>query len=347
MNANIKDEDSEKLRNWLVRHGQPPYRIRQIQRWLFQKGATSFAEMTDLSSDLRRALEEDFSISRLRTVCRSPSADGTAKFLFEMGDGLRIESVLIPEAERITLCISTQVGCGFGCAFCATAGMGLKRNLRSSEIVDQILEARKSLAPTQRITHVVFMGMGEPLANYPQVLRALATMTDANIGLGISARKITLSTVGLVPQIKKLIEDTRVNLAISLHATTNDLRSQMMPVNRKYPLENLIACCRSLPIPKRRRITFEYVLLHGINDLPEDALRLAKLLQGVRCKINLIPFNAHPGSPYERPSRSEVERFQGALQARGYQVNVRETRGGDIQAACGQLHTELSLRQAS
>jgi len=224
--------------------------------------------------------------------------------------------------------------------------MGLKRNLRTSEIVDQILEAKGLLAAPRRITHVVLMGMGEPLANYSRTLRALEIITDPDDGIGISPRRVTLSTVGLVPQIEKLIEETRVNLAVSLHATTNELRSQLMPVNRKYPLEELIECCRLLPIPKRRRITFEYVLLRGVNDSPEDARRLSRLLSGIRAKINLIPFNPHPGSPYRRPEREEIERFQNALRSRGYQVNVREPRGDDIQAACGQLNSEYKVQSS-
>jgi 23S rRNA (adenine2503-C2)-methyltransferase len=344
MQSNIKDLTPQKLREWLAERKEPPYRAEQIRRWLFQRSALSFSEMTNLSAGLRQALAEAFFISRLETLRRSPSSDGTVKFLFGLTDGAGIESVLIPEEKRLTLCVSTQVGCGLGCTFCATALMGLKRNLQAGEIVDQILEAGRTLPgyrPDKRITHVVLMGMGEPLANYSQVLKALEIMTDASAGLGLSARRVTLSTVGLVPQMQRLLRDTRVNLAVSLHATTDDLRSQMMPVNRKYPLAELIECCRTLPLPNRRRITFEYVLLRGINDTPEDATRMAKLLNGLRCKINLIPFNPHPGSPFQRPAREEIERFQSSLQSRGYQVNVREPRGDDIQAACGQLQGEF------
>ncbi|MFQ5903209.1 MAG: 23S rRNA (adenine(2503)-C(2))-methyltransferase RlmN, partial [Candidatus Binatia bacterium] len=337
---NIKDLSCEGLGDWLSQRREPPYRTDQIRRWLFQKGATSFDEMTNLSAGLRAALEEEFSISRLKTLRSHSSQDGTVKFLFGLADTLSIESVLIPETKRLTLCISTQAGCGLGCSFCATAKMGLKRNLQASEILDQILEAGKWFPADKRITHVVLMGMGEPLANYAQTLKALQIMTDARSGMGISPRRTTLSTVGLVPQIKRLMEETRINLAISLHATTDNLRSQLMPVNRRYPLGELIHCCRSLPIPKRRRITFEYVLLRGINHSPKDARRLSKLLNGVHCKINLIPFNPHPGTPYQRPTQEEIQQFQDALRARGHQVNVREPRGDDIQAACGQLQGE-------
>lgn len=342
---NIKDLSRKELVDWLAQQRQPSYRAAQIQKWLFQKGAASFSEMSNLPAELRSLLEETFSISRLKILSRSSSEDGTAKFLFGLADSHSIESVLIPEASRLTLCVSTQAGCGFGCAFCATARMGLKRSLQSSEIVDQILEARKSLPPEKRITHLVLMGMGEPLANYAQTVKSLGIITDPETGMGISPRRITLSTVGLVPQMKKLMEETRVNLAVSLHATTDELRSDLMPVNRKYSLAELIECCRSLPIPKRKRVTFEYVLLRGLNHSHEDARRLAQLLKGIRCKINLIPFNPHPDSSFQRPTTEEIEEFQRRLGAYGFQVNVRTPRGDDIQAACGQLQGEVRAHQ--
>ncbi|HEY2988928.1 MAG TPA: 23S rRNA (adenine(2503)-C(2))-methyltransferase RlmN [Candidatus Binatia bacterium] len=338
----IKDLSREELEKWLAARREPKYRAGQILRWLYRKSAASFAEMSDLSANLRQALEEAFTVSRLRTARKDASADGTVKFLFRLGDGASIESVLIPEAKRLTLCISTQAGCGLGCAFCATALLGLKRNLRASEIVDQVLEAARTLDHGVRITHLVLMGMGEPLANYQQTLNAVRIMTDADWGLAFSSRRVTLSTVGLVPQIKKLMDETHVNLAVSLHATTNDLRSELMPVNRKYPLDQLIDCCRALPIPKRRRITFEYVVLRGVNHSTEDARRLAQLLRGIRSKINLIPFNPHPGSPFQRPTPEEIDKFQNELRACGYQVNVRTPRGDDIAAACGQLQAVSS-----
>jgi 23S rRNA (adenine2503-C2)-methyltransferase len=285
-------------------------------------------------------LAEGFTIGRLTLLREAVSKDGTRKFLFGLSDGHSIESVLIPEAKRLTLCVSTQAGCGFGCAFCATAVLGLKRNLRASEIVDQILEASRSLAVDQRISHVVLMGMGEPLANYAETVKALNVMTDTSWGIGISPRRITLSTVGLVPQIQRLMEETKVNLAVSLHAATDELRGKLMPVNRKYSLQQLMDCCRALPIPRRKRITFEYVLLGEVNDSIEDAQALCQLLQGIRCKVNVIPFNPHPGSSYRRPNDAEVEKFQLYLQSQGLQINVRRPRGDDIQAACGQLQGE-------
>jgi 23S rRNA (adenine2503-C2)-methyltransferase len=340
LKPNIKDLSLEALEAHLVERQEPAYRARQIWQWLFRKRALSFAEMTNLSGSLRERLSEDFSISRPALLRQAVSADGTKKFLLGLSDGQSIETVLIPEAKRLTLCVSTQVGCGFGCAFCATAVLGLKRNLRASEILDQILEASRSLTPDQRITHVVLMGMGEPLANYAETVKALNVMTNTSSGIGISPRRITLSTVGLVPQIRRLMEETRVNLAISLHAATDRLRGELMPVNRKYSLQQLMECCRMLPIPRRKRITFEYVLLGGVNDSVEDAIALCELLRDIRCKVNVIPFNPHPGSRYRRPDDGTVERFQQALQSRGLQINVRRPRGDDIQAACGQLQGE-------
>jgi 23S rRNA (adenine2503-C2)-methyltransferase len=337
---NIKDLRLEELEAHLVKGKEPAYRARQIWQWLFRKGAVTFAEMTNLSESLRARLAEDFTISRLAVLRQAVSEDGTKKFLFGLADGQSIETVLIPETKRLTLCVSTQVGCGFGCAFCATALLGLKRNLRTSEVLDQILEASRSLARDQRITHVVLMGMGEPLANYAETVKALAVMTDTSWGIGISPRRITLSTVGLVPQIRRLMEETKVNLAISLHAPTDELRGELMPVNRKYSLQQLMECCRSLPIPRRKRITFEYVLLRGVNDSVEDAKALCQMLRDIRCKVNVIPFNPHPGSRYRRPDDSAVERFQQVLQVHDLQINIRRPRGDDIQAACGQLQGE-------
>jgi 23S rRNA (adenine2503-C2)-methyltransferase len=333
----IKDLSLREIEERLVDFQQSSYRAKQICQWLFQKRATAFAEMTNLSVSLRTQLDEVFSINRLQILRKAEARDGTVKFLFGLSDGNSIESVLIPETRRLTLCISTQAGCGFGCAFCATAQLGLKRNLRASEIVDQVLEVSRTLPGDRPITHVVLMGMGEPLANYAQTLRALEMMSNSSWGMGLSPRRITLSTVGLVPQIQRLMEETRVSLAVSLHAANDDLRGKLMPVNRKYSLEELMDCCRSLPIPRRKRITFEYVLLRGVNDSVADAQQLRELLHGIRCKVNLIPFNPHPGSAFQRPTDLEVERFQQVLQQHNIQTNVRRPRGDDIQAACGQL----------
>ncbi|HEY7556733.1 MAG TPA: 23S rRNA (adenine(2503)-C(2))-methyltransferase RlmN [Candidatus Binatia bacterium] len=340
MKRNIKDLSLKEFEAHLAQRREPLYRARQVWQWLFQKRVSAFAEMTNLPALFRAELDEEFTINRLAMARRLESRDGTLKFVFALADGAAIESVLIPETKRLTLCISTQAGCGFGCAFCATALLGLKRNLSSGEIVDQVLEAGQTLPPDMRITNVVLMGMGEPLANYAQTLKALDIMTDTRWGIGISPRRITLSTVGLVPQIHKLMEETSVNLAISLHAPTDALRARLLPVNRKYCLTELMDCCRALPIPRRKRITFEYVLLGGVNDSMQCADELYRLLSGIRCKVNLIPFNPHPGSIFQRPAGASVEAFQQALHQRGVQVNLRRPRGDDIAAACGQLQGE-------
>lgn len=344
MKPNIKDLSFSEFSAFLAERKYPAYRAKQVWQWLFQKRAREFAEMTNLSRDLRDELAQDFSISGLTVVRRAESRDGTVKFLFGLADGQSIESVLIPESHRLTLCISTQVGCAYGCAFCATALLGFKRNLRASEIVDQIIEASHEPADGQRITNIVLMGMGEPLANYANTLRAIEIMTDGAWGLGIAPRRVTLSSVGLIPQIEKLMAETNVSLAISLHAATEELRGRLMPVNRKYSLQQLMDCCRNLPLPRRKRITFEYVLLRGVNDSVADANALCRVLRGVPSKVNVIPFNPYPESEFERPADEDVKRFQQVLFDHKIQVNVRRPRGDDIAAACGQLQGQAEGR---
>ena len=342
---NIKELAPEALAAWLAAEGQAPYRARQVLQWIYRKGAESFATMSDLPSDLRERLAAAFSIPAPRVMRLVRAADSTRKFLFALGDDARVESVLIPaeQSERLTLCISSQVGCGMGCTFCATATLGLARSLAAYEIVDQVLAARRELAvaaragePQSTITNVVFMGMGEPLHNYAEVVRAIGTLT-APWGVGLSPRRITVSTVGLVPQMKRLLEDTTVNLAVSLSATTDEVRARLMPVNRKYPLQTLLSACRELPLPRRKRITFEYVMLEGRNDSLDDARRLGKLLRGIPSKVNLIPFNPFPGSGFASTARPAIEVFRSALLRQGVHATIRESRGRDIQAACGQL----------
>jgi len=349
MKPNVKDLSREELEIWLSERGESRYRVDQIRRWLFQKGAASFAEMTNLSAKLRRELEGGFAISRLRVARSDRSADGTVKLLFSLDDGYEIESVLIPETKRLTLCISTQAGCGLGCAFCATALLGLKRNLTAAEIVDQILKASRAVPAEQRITHIVLMGMGEPLANYAQTVRAIAVMTDGDSGLGFSSRRVTLSTVGLVPQIKKLIDETQVNLAISLHATTDEVRSRLMPVNRKYPLEELTAACEFYQQKRGRMITFEYILIAGVNDGLDQVAPLAKLARTLNAKVNLIPYNKVEDLPWERPSEEVQEAFLAALEKQKVTATLRREKGHDIDAACGQLRlkTERELANAN
>lgn len=292
--------------------------------------------MSDLPAALREELDRAFTIPRLAPETVSRSIDGTRKLLFRLEGGRAIESVLIPDPPRLTLCISSQAGCGMGCEFCATARLGFQRHLSSTEIVAQVLAASAELCAGERITNVVFMGMGEPLHNYDNVVEAIEILC-AEWGCNVSSRRITVSTVGLLPQLQRLVRETPVNVAVSLAATTNELRDRLMPVNRRYPLEDLVAVCRELPIPQRRRITFEYVMLAGVNDSDADAARLVRLLHGVRSKVNLIPFNAFPGSGFRSPAPAAIRRFQVQLLERGVNATVRASRGQDIQAACGQL----------
>ena len=347
MRQDIQDLDRAGLEAWCARVGEAPYRATQILAWVHRKRAASFDAMSNLSRTLRARLATDFTLERTTPAFVAVSADGTRKLLFHLPaeHGLRaaaIESVLIPQTDRpdgardrLTLCISSQAGCGMGCRFCATARMGLVRNLRPSEIVGQV-GAGIAVAAPATVTNVVFMGMGEPLANYGPVKTALGILT-AEWGYAISPRRITVSTVGLAPAVARLIAETGVNLAVSLSASTDVQRDRLMPVNRRYPLAVLLNACRELPLPRRKRITFEYVLLAGENDADADAHRLVRLLHGLRVKLNLIPFNPFPGAGFAPSPRARILRFQAILRAQGIGATIRESRGQDIQAACGQL----------
>jgi 23S rRNA (adenine2503-C2)-methyltransferase len=292
--------------------------------------------MTNLSKDFRGWLAENARISRVKLEKVLIDVDGTRKLLLRLQDKESIESVLIDEGERLTLCLSSQVGCGYGCSFCLTGRDGFRRHLTAGEIVDQICVARKELGEGERLTNLVFMGMGEPLANLEQVLKALTIITSDH-GLNFSTRRITLSTVGLIPEMLKLSSLFPIKLAVSLHAADNETRSLIMPINRRYPLEELLNACRSLELPRRNRITFEYLLLGGVNDSPEAARKLAKLLRGLRAKINIILFNEYPGAKFKAPSPSNVEEFQKILREKHFTATVRQSRGAGIMAACGQL----------
>ena len=327
------------MRAWLAARGESAYRVEQILAWAYRRRVASFTDMRNVPRTLRAGLAADFTLPTLRPTTVLTSVDGTRKLLFQLDRQAAIESVLIPDAPRLTLCISSQAGCGMGCAFCATARLGLVRNLTPAEIVGQVLAAQEVLAPDERITNLVFMGMGEPLANYESLVQAIEILT-ADWGVGFSGRRITVSTVGLVPAMERLVRETPVNLAVSLSGTTDAQRDRLMPVNRRYPLAQLLAMCRALPIPQRRRITFEYVLLAGVNDSVDDARRLARLLRGIRSKVNLIPFNPFPGSGFASASPVTVRQFQEQLLAAGVHATVRQGRGQDIQAACGQLALE-------
>lgn len=325
------------LTEYIEEIGQPAYRARQLFSWLYKPGIISFSQMTDLSKDLRAVLEEKAYFSSLKPIREEKSRDGAIKYGFELQDGTMIESVLIPEEERLTLCVSSQAGCAMGCRFCLTGSMGFKRNLTPAEIVNQVLAARER---TDQINNLVFMGMGEPLANFNNLLTALAVLQDQR-GLNFSDRRITVSTSGIVPKIRELGEKSKVNLAVSLHAVDDATRSSLMPINATYPVDTLLEACRQFPLPKRKRIMFEYILLKDINDSAEDAKQLAKKLRNIRCKINLLPYNECPTLPYKRPSEERVTIFQKILWEAGYTVIVRSSRGDDISAACGQLAGSL------
>ena len=332
----LKEFTPAELELWAQQGGQPAYRARQLLKWLYSQNAEDFQVMTNLSKEFRGWLAENARISRVKLEKILIDVDGTRKLLLRLQDGESIESVLIDEGGRLTLCLSSQVGCGYGCRFCLTGRDGFRRHLTAGEIVDQICVARKELGEGERLTNLVFMGMGEPLANLEQVLKALTIIT-ADHGLNFSTRRITLSTVGLIPEMLKLSSLFPIKLAVSLHAADNQTRSRIMPINRRYPLEELLNGCRSLELPRRNRITFEYLLLGGVNDSPEAARKLAKLLRGLRAKINIILFNEYPGAKFKAPSPSNVEEFQKILQEKHFTATVRQSRGAGIMAACGQL----------
>ncbi|OGP74092.1 MAG: 23S rRNA (adenine(2503)-C(2))-methyltransferase [Deltaproteobacteria bacterium RBG_13_58_19] len=332
----LKEFTLEELTQVVDAWGQPTFRSRQLLKWVYKKGVTDFEEMTDISRAFRRELAQRARLSRLRLVKEQQSQDGCRKFLWTLEDGLKIESVLIPEEDHLTLCLSTQVGCAQGCRFCLTGQRRLVRHLKVSEIVNQILAVRAGLPPGRPLTNLVFMGMGEPLANFPALIRAL-TIISAPWGLNFSSRRITVSTVGLAPLIPRLGQEVKVNLTVSLNAADDETRSRLMPINRHHPLETLLAACRAFPLPRHRRITFAYVLLDGINDAPAQARQLARLLKGFRAKINLIPFNPHPQLPFLPPPLNRILEFQEILRQSHYPVFIRESRGTDISAACGQL----------
>ena len=314
--------------------GEAPYRADQILRWVYRDQVDRFEAMTNLKKDLRQQMAATFEIRRSKTLARQTASDGTRKFLFELADGERIESVLIPEKDHFTLCLSTQVGCAQDCRFCLTASGGFRRNLSQGEILAQVRDIRAGL---DRLTNIVFMGMGEPLANYRNLIGAIRLLEDKRFGFGFSKRKITVSTAGLVPRLADLGRDTDIGLAVSLNATDNATRSRLMPINRRYPLEVLLEACRRYPLAPRRRITFEYILLQGINDTAVDARRLADLLRPIRAKINLIAFNEHAASPFRGPPEETVRAFQKILIERHYTAIIRHSKGREISAACGQL----------
>jgi len=337
MKKDIKTLSFPELEKLPGEMGEKPYRARQLAVWIYQRGVSDFAEMTDLAKSFRHKLEEGYFISELPLVEARTAKDGCCKFVFRLPEGLDIESVLIPDQDRLTLCISTQLGCRQGCCFCLTARMGFVRNLMAHEITDQVLEVKKRLPLDKRTLNIVLMGMGEPLDNYQNTVQAVRIMTSP-LGMNISPRHITLSTAGLVNQIYQLQkEDLGINLAISINAPSDELRSRLMPVNRRYNLESLLQALRDFPLPARRRFTIEYILMGGINDSPEAAQQLCRKLRGIPCKINLIPYNSNPYLPFRECSEESLEQFQQILVQHHMTATVRRSRGRDIDAACGQL----------
>lgn len=337
MKTDLKNLTQEQLVAFVESLGQPSFRGRQLLAWVYRPGIDDFAQMTDLAKAFRAVLAESAYMSRFEDCIVECSRDGAVKFAFRLDDGAIIESVLIPEEDRTTLCVSSQVGCAMGCSFCLTGTMGFRRNLTTAEIVNQVCAVRDwSLAHEKGpLTNIVFMGMGEPLANLPALVDAISLFTEQR-GLDFSNRRITVSTCGLVPQMRQLGERTDVNLAVSLHAANDILRSSLMPINQRYPLAELIAACRTYRQKRRKRIMFEYTLLEGINDSDADAEQLALLLRDVPCKINLLAVNA-AGGAFRSPKPERVLGFQKILRDRGFTVFIRQSRGEDISAACGQL----------
>jgi 23S rRNA (adenine2503-C2)-methyltransferase len=325
----------EEIEQFIAGLGKERYRAVQIMKWVHQALADSFANMTNLSKALREELAERSTICRPTVAGIASSDDGTKKFLLALHDGNHIEAVLIPGEDHGTLCVSTQVGCAMGCRFCRTAKIGLKRNLNAAEIVAQLLTVRREV-PDSRITNVVFMGMGEPLANLDETRRAVNIMTHPN-GPQVSWRRLTVSTSGLVPQIRELGATSRVKLAVSLNAVNDEQRNAVMPINRKYPLAELLGCLKEYPLQRGHRITIEYVLIAGLNDSDADARQLVRILNPIKAKINLIPLNDDPESELRAPSPQRVQRFQDILMSRSLVAVVRRSRGSDIMAACGQL----------
>lgn len=349
---NLLDFDADGLNTWFAQIGEKPFRARQVLRWIHHSGQDNFAAMTDIAKGLREKLQGTAVIQAPKIISQQHGDDGTRKFLIDVGQGNAVETVFIPERERGTLCISTQAGCALDCSFCATGKQGFNRNLSVSEIIGQLWLAQKILASGQvagehdqhtprLISNVVMMGMGEPLANFDHTVRALRLMLDDN-AYGLSRRRVTVSTSGLVPLMDRLRDECPVALAVSLHAPNDCLRDELVPINRKYPLATLMACClRYLEKAPRDFVTFEYVMLDAVNDTDAHAQQLLMLTRNVPCKFNLIPFNPFPGSPYRRSSPERIRHFANRLMDAGIVTTTRKTRGDDIDAACGQLAGQI------
>ncbi len=336
---NLKGYPIQELEQKIVEQGHSPFRGRQLFRWIYQRRVNDFSQMTDLSKDFRSELDQKYVLPQVTVATHQQSNDGTIKYLVALEDNEKVEAVFIPQEDRNTLCISTQVGCKMGCTFCATSYMGFTRNLKSWEMVDQLI----SLPTPAPVNNIVLMGMGEPLDNFDEVMKAMAIFQDP-MGPKIGKRHITLSTVGLTNRIQKFVDTNLGNLAISLHGTTDEQRATIMPVNRKYPIEGLMDCCRNLKFKSRRRVTFEYLLIRDFNDTNEDAHRLASLVSDFPCKINLLAYNENPFVGFKRPKDERIFAFQNILLNKGLTATYRQSRGRDIAAACGQLRTSETRR---
>ncbi len=331
---NLKALSEEGLRKFIADLDLPNYRGTQLLHWIYRKYASSIEEVTEFSKNLRKRLSRIAYISNLKCIQRLHSVDGTEKYIFSLEDGQIIESVLIPDVGRLTLCISSQVGCSMGCHFCCTGKNGFVRNLKAYEIIDQVIAINKMIEPRE-ITNIVLMGMGEPLANFNEVVEALWRIVKF---VGISKKRITLSTVGIVPLMLLLPKKApEIKIAVSLNATTNEIRTKLMPINKRYPIEALLDACRRYPLNLRDKITFEYIMIDGINDSKEDALRLIKILRDIPCKINLIPLNPFEGLDLKSSPYDKILEFQSKLLKSGMRVFIRKSKGQDIFAACGQL----------
>lgn len=341
--SNIIDLSHAQLTRWIAEQQLAPYRAGQILKWIYHHQADSFEVMTDQKKEIRRLLAHTWRMDRLHLETEELSSDGSRKYLFRLADGLHVESVLIPERDHYTLCISSQVGCALGCRFCLTAQGGLMRNLTKGEIVSQVRDVKNRMEAPESLKNIVFMGMGEPLANFDNVVEALDILMNSAWGLGFSRRKITVSTAGIASKIVPFGEKSPVNLAVSLNATDDATRSRLMPINRKYPLRALLDACRRYPLQPHRRITFEYILIKDVNASAQQARALVKLLDPARSKINLIPYNTHHLSAYERPSEPVILAFQSILLQHNFTTIIRHSKGQDISAACGQLRARLNL----
>ncbi|MEO7156945.1 MAG: 23S rRNA (adenine(2503)-C(2))-methyltransferase RlmN [Vicinamibacterales bacterium] len=340
MTTDLAGLELTELEDLVVSLGHKKFHATQLYQWIWKRGVTEFAEMTNLSAELRSALAASASVSLPRVINHDTSEDGTQKFVLQLADGKQIESVFIPDTPKQTFCVSTQVGCAMGCAFCLTGKMGLIRHLSAGEITAQVRILARSTGLLDKSFNIVLMGMGEPLHNYDETMKALR-MLNQKEGFDMHPKRVTLSTVGLVPMMDKLAqEDLMPNLAVSLHAATEEQRRAIVPPSKKYSLQDIIDACKRFPLSKRRRIMFEYVMLAGVNDSDEDARKLVKVLAGVKAKVNLLPLNAAPGIPFARPSDERINAFAKILAGRGLMVSVRKSRGRDIRAACGQLIVE-------